>query len=196
MAVGLAAISVARTRLQALRARSLPARAARARQLRTVETAGRARLIQLTPYARNRLAVRRLTDALGAEASAWDALARAATSNRRPAYATARRSLLAAGRRLAVAAGGLRQEGFSVPSLRSLTIAPVPAVVKHPASPTTTRPVAGTGPSGTASNATGGTTTGTTGAGKQTPTKSPPKQPASKGSGGSVFGKAVTEDLK
>lgn len=128
--VELGPVAQARSKLAALGAGSLPARASRADALNELEARQLKSLTTVVARERNRAAVAALTGALGTEAEAWADLARAARSNRRTGYTTARAALIAAGRQVAAASSALKRQGFTFTSLRSLTIPAAPAIAK------------------------------------------------------------------
>jgi hypothetical protein len=109
-----------------LAAGNLRTRAAPAEAVARLEQAQSQHLAVLASLERNRGAVSRLRTALGTEAGRFASLSRAAKFDQRATYATARMSVMQAGRELAAAAAELAREGFTLPALPALALAGLP----------------------------------------------------------------------
>jgi hypothetical protein len=105
---------------------ALPGRHHGAATIARTEVHASALLAKLTPPARYRKAVVRMTAALGHEAKAFAALARAAGANQRHAYARAVASISAASRAVQAATRRLQVDQLGAPSLGTLHLAGPP----------------------------------------------------------------------
>ncbi len=124
----LAPVSASRAGLYGLRAGSLHARAASARNIARLERNAASSLAGLATPPRDRQAMATLRSSLAAEAAAFAALGAAAAGDNRSAYAGARSMVLAASDQLSAAAGLLTRQGFVLPPLRMLYRVSLPSL--------------------------------------------------------------------
>jgi serine/threonine protein kinase len=129
----LAPVAAARAHLSGLSTTNLPARAAPAAAIARLERATIRTLNNLRPPQRNARALSNLTDALGAEASAFALLGHAARTNKGSAYANASADLTAASRTFSTAANALSAQGFKLAPLQILKVPGVPPRPQPPA---------------------------------------------------------------
>ncbi len=128
----LAPIGVSRQGLHGLRAGSLLARAASARNVARLERDAAFGLAGLATPARDGQAMAALRRSLASEAAAFAALGAAAAGNNRSAYARARFMVFTASKLLSAAAQVFTRQGFVLPPLPALYLVSLPSPPSAP----------------------------------------------------------------